>query len=83
MALSIKNPEADHLARELASVTGETLTDAVMAALRERLDRERNRRRPGIASRLYRLADDMSSLPVLDRRHPDEIIGYDEDGLPA
>ncbi|MBS1837280.1 MAG: type II toxin-antitoxin system VapB family antitoxin [Actinobacteria bacterium] len=83
MALSIKNPEADHLARELSAVTGETLTDAVMAALRERLDRERHRRRPGIASRLHRLAAETSRLPVLDRRHPDEIIGYDEDGIPS
>lgn len=83
MALSIKNPEADHLARELVAITGETLTDAVLAALRERLDRERHHRRPGIASRLHRLADETSSLPMLDRRHPDEIIGYDEDGVPA
>lgn len=83
MALSIKNPEADHLARELAATTGETLTDAVLAALRERLDRERHRRRPGIASRLRRLAADTNGLPVLDPRQPDEIIGYDEDGIPA
>jgi antitoxin VapB len=83
MALSIKNPEADQLARELAATTGETLTDAVLAALRERLDRERLHRRPGIASRLRRLADDTTNLPVLDRRHPDEIIGYDEDGIPT
>ncbi|MCB1268029.1 MAG: type II toxin-antitoxin system VapB family antitoxin [Microthrixaceae bacterium] len=82
MALSIKNPEADHLARELAATTGETLTDAVLAALRERLDRERHRR-PGIAGRLRRLADDTSNLPVLDRRHPDEILDYDRDGVPA
>jgi antitoxin VapB len=83
MALSIKNPEADQLARELAAATGETLTDAVLVALRERLDRERQDRRPGIASRLRRLAEDTSSLLVVDRRHPDEIIGYDEDGVPA
>lgn len=83
MALSIKNPEADHLARELAATTGETLTDAVLAALRERLDRERHHRRPGIASRLRRLAADTNGLPVLDPRQPDEIIGYDKDGIPA
>lgn len=82
MALSIKNPEADHLARELAATTGETLTDAVLAALRERLERERHHQRPGIAHRLRQLAEDTSSVPILDRRHPDEIIGYDEHGLP-
>ena len=43
MALSIKHPEADRLARELAARTGESLTDAVLNALRERLIRERRR----------------------------------------
>ncbi len=44
MALSIKTAEADSLARALARLTGETMTDAVTAALRERLVRERARR---------------------------------------
>lgn len=83
MALSIKNPDADRLARELAATTGESLTDAVLAALRERLERERQLRKPGIAARLRHLADDLREQPVLDRRHPDEILGYDDDGLPA
>lgn len=44
MALSIKTDEADRLARDLAKLTGESLTEAVTAALRERLARERARR---------------------------------------
>lgn len=44
MALTIKTAEADELARSLARLTGETMTQAVTAALRERLDRERARR---------------------------------------
>lgn len=44
MALSIKTAEADELARSLARLTGETMTEAVTAALRERLARERVRR---------------------------------------
>lgn len=43
MALSIKNEEADRLARALARLTGETMTQAVTQALRERLKRERAR----------------------------------------
>ncbi len=43
MALSIKHPEADRLARELAAATGESLTDAIINALKERLRRERGR----------------------------------------
>ena len=44
MALSIKTAEADKLARSLARLTGESLTEAVTTALRERLERERARR---------------------------------------
>ena len=40
MALSIKDPETDRLARELAKTTGESITEAIRAALRERLERE-------------------------------------------
>jgi antitoxin VapB len=47
VALSIKTAEADELARSLARLTGETMTEAVTVALRERLDRERQRRQEG------------------------------------
>ena len=43
MALSVKDPEADRLAREVVARTGETLTTAVIVALRERLARLRGR----------------------------------------
>ena len=83
MPFSIKNPEADRLARELAATTGESLTEAVLRALRERLVRERGRAR---ASRpkdeLRAIRERCSRLPVLDRRSPDEILDYDEHGLP-
>ena len=83
MALSVKTAEADRLARELAAATGETLTDAVTKALRERLDRVRSRSRIDIAERLDRLSLEYSAMPVVDDRTPDEIIGYDENGLPS
>jgi antitoxin VapB len=44
MALSIKTDDADRLARALARLTGETMTQAVTTALRERLARERAKR---------------------------------------
>jgi antitoxin VapB len=80
MALSLKNEEADRLARDLADMTGESLTEAVVVALRERLDRERARR--DLVRRVTRLADEVSSYPVLDARTAEEIVGYDETGLP-
>jgi len=86
MALSIKTDEADRLARELAAEIGETLTEAVTTALRERLDRIRSRTRIDIAERLDRLdrldrlSLEYSAMRVVDDRTPDEIIGYDENG---
>jgi antitoxin VapB len=83
MALSIKHDEADRLARELAAATGETLTDAVLNALRERLRRERGRvRGPRLRDTIDAIRRRCAALPVLDPRSPDEILGYDGDGVP-
>jgi len=84
MALNIKSPEADRLARELTAATGESLTTAVETALRERLARERGRRRTEVvARRLRALRDEVRGLPVKDPRTPEMILGYDEHGLPT
>ena len=83
MALNIKDPEADRLARELARRRGETITQAVIPALREQIGREKARRRaPGMAAQLLEIGHRYSSLPVLDNRSDDDILGYDENGLP-
>jgi antitoxin VapB len=83
MALSIKNPEAERLARELAKRTGETLSDAVVNSLQERLQRVTGRRSPtALADQLDEIAKRCAGLPVLDARSEDEILGYDEKGLP-
>ena len=84
MALSIKHPEADRLARELAEKTGESITTAVVNALKERLSRyEQGRPRAiGMADEIIAISDHCASLRVLDDRTPEEILGYDEKGLP-
>jgi antitoxin VapB len=80
MALSIKSDRADSLARELAALTGESITDAVVASLEVRLELERRRRRSvGVDDIVERFA----RLPVLDDRTPDEILGYGDDGIPS
>ena len=84
MALSIKHPEADQLARELSRVTGLSITDAILKALREQLGRETGRSRTsGMAEDLRAISDRCGALPVLDLRTPEEIIGFDEHGLPS
>lgn len=82
MALSVKKDEADRLARELAELTGESLTEAVLVSLRERLERKRAERPPeDLVAAVMEIARHCAGLPLLDPRAPDEIL-YDEQGLP-
>lgn len=84
MTPNIKDPETDRLARELAEVTGESLTAAVATALRERLERvSAHPGRRDLAGELTAIALRCAVLPVLDDRPDDEILGYDERGLPT
>jgi antitoxin VapB len=86
MPLSIKDPEADRLAREVARITGETITQAVVTSLRDRLAREqqaRSRNIDAVLEEARAIADHFASLPVLDNRSENEILGYDENGLPT
>lgn len=85
MALSLKDPETDRLARQIANLTGETLTEAVRTSLRERLRHEKLKRGEGLdlAKELEEIAKRCAARPVLDDRSMDEILGYDENGLPS
>ncbi len=81
--LNIKHPEADRLARILAKQTGETITEVVIEALREKLLREQGRRAPvELKEALLVIGKRCADLPNQDTRSPDEILGYDSDGLP-
>lgn len=82
MALSIKDPEADRLAREVAKATGETLTAAVVQSLRERLARVRRRQGRRLGEEILKIGRRCAELPVEDARSDEEILGYDERGLP-
>ena len=83
MALNIRNPETERLAAELAKETGETKTEAVRKALQDRLARVKRRRpRRRLADELEAIGEHCRQLPVLDSRPADEILGYDEMGLP-
>lgn len=85
MALSLDDPETDRLAQKIANLTGETVTEAVRRALAERLEREQLKRSHKRASReeIRALIKHCASLSILDDRTDDEIIGYDENGLPT
>jgi len=83
MALSIKDPETEQLARSLAQLTGESITAATKRAIEERL------RRLGGQTSKDTLLEDMaeirrrwSEMRVVDDRTPEDILGYDAHGLP-
>jgi antitoxin VapB len=83
MPLNIRSEETEELASALAKLTGETKTEAVTQALRERIQRVRRARaKRRLADELDEIALHCSTLPVLDRRSADEIMDYDENGLP-
>jgi antitoxin VapB len=83
MGLNIKNEETHRLARELAKLTGESMTEAVTEAVRERLDRLHHDRVVGLADRLLRIGRDCAAHlkePYRSADHGDLL--YDEQGLP-
>ena len=83
MALSIRNPRAEQLAREVAAKSGENLTAAIIHALEERLERLKVRRTADdVTEEILRISGRCSALPDQDPRSPDAILGYDDRGLP-
>ena len=83
MALSIKDPEAIRLARAVTQYTGETLTQAVIIALRERLAREERKAQETdtLVDEVMQIGRYFAALPVSEPRSIEELL-YDENGLP-
>lgn len=82
--LNIKDEEVYRLARELAERTGTSLTEVVRRSLRESLEKEKARESSSfLMEKLREISDRCASRPVVDHRSADEILGYDERGLPA
>ena len=83
MALSIRNPRAEKLARQVAAESGESLTEAIIHALEERLERIKGRRTTtDLAEELMKISRRCKALPEKDQRSADEILDYDERGIP-
>jgi antitoxin VapB len=84
MVLSIKDPETDRLARWLARLTGQSITESVKLALTQRLEREERRQGKRInRAKVAAIVAGIGALPVADARSPHELIGYDDLGLPT
>ncbi len=86
MPLNIKNDEAHSLAKELAQLTGRSITDAVTTALKDAVAKARVTRRSHVErviAEIDEITAHFATLPVLDARSDDEILGYDEKGMPS
>jgi antitoxin VapB len=77
--LYIKNPAAHRLAEKVSKQMGVTLSDAVISALEDKLQRTRL---PLNRARLDAISAALGALPVVDNRSPEEILGYNESGIP-
>ena len=82
MALNIKDPDTDMFARRLANLTGRSITDAVKLAIKEALDKEERRQGKASWEEIQAFLKRAQSRPIVDPRTADEILGYDERGLP-
>jgi antitoxin VapB len=83
LGLNIKNEEAHRLAQELAALTGESMTTAVIEAVRERLERVRREQGGNLAARLLAIGKDCATRLKEPWRSADmSDLLYDERGLP-
>lgn len=83
MALNIKSEEAEQAVRRLVELTGESITEAVTRAAKERAERleaERSADREARNARIIALVRKIQDAPILDDRPEDEILGYNEYG---
>lgn len=82
MALSIKNAQAERLAKELARESGTTVTSSVIDALEQALRRVRGRKTaPSVRDAILEVSERCAALPDLDTRTPEQILGYDQRGV--
>ena len=83
MPLSIKNDEVERLTRAMAEQTGESLTQVILTALKDRWERMSGRQdTPDLRDEVKRIQERMARLPRLDNRSDEDILGYDMDGVP-
>ncbi len=85
MSLNIKDKETHTLARRLSKLTGQSMTAVVRESLREKLEREERRRKDPrqLEQHLLRIVDSIKKRPDAEGLTAEEIIGYDDEGLPG
>ncbi len=81
MAISIRNPIAENLARTVAKKSGESLTQVIIHSLEDRLEKLQGRRNPeDLLQEIKEIGNRCAALPDIDSRSADKILGYNENG---
>jgi antitoxin VapB len=86
MGLSIKNAEVERMVREIATTRGVSMTEALRQVLAEEVERQRLARAAEIEARIaaaMAIAREVAAMPDISDMTDDEILGYDEDGIPS
>jgi antitoxin VapB len=92
MALSIKNREYERVSRELARITGKSMTEAGLAGLRRELElqkairklaRRTDRDKEEFLASIVDIQKKYAALPSKTNMTDDEVLGYDEFGIPT
>ena len=84
MPLSIRNPKAEKLARQVAALSGENVTQAIIHALEKRLQAlQAKAPAESLVEEIMDISRRCSSLEDRDHRNPDDILDYDDQGVPS
>lgn len=92
MAISIKNRELEEVSRELARITGKPITEALLVGAKRELERQKNISRTKLVSDqdmdetmafIKRIQQEYAAMPNPNPMTDDEILGYDEFGIPS
>lgn len=84
MSINIKNVEVEKIVRLLAKMRKESITTIILKALRMELKKEEGRVFPrSLSEELTEISQRCAALNDLDKRSPEEILGYNQHGLPG
>ena len=82
MALSIRNPYAEQLARQVSTITEENITQTIIKALENRLENLKGKKTiVDVEQQILTISQRCSALPDRDNRTDEEILGYNKDGV--
>lgn len=83
MGLSIKNAEVEGMVREIAARRGVGMTEALRQVLAEEVERQQAAAEAEVEAKVREIARRIAAMPDVSTLTDDEILGYDENGVPS